>query len=187
MSQDAFEVIEKLCDLLGDREEELSAARREISQLQEQLAEQVLKQEDTAGVRRTSPDSDRQISSSDLKVLIIDDSKIARIVLIKQLRNLGFNEMTEADSGEEGLKLLKLKPFDLILLDFEMKGGDGKWVLENCRKMKKNIPVVMISGTLEKEIILDCIQAGAADFLVKPVSPNVLLPRLEKVLGAKLV
>jgi len=180
-------IIEQLCEMMGERERELADAQEEITLLKERLARFETGELSVDTPRSRVELGSKEVRCSNLKVLLVDDSQLARLSMKELLDDLGILDVTEADCGEAGLKWFKLKHFDVVLLDFEMKGGDGRWVLGQCKKHKPDVPVVMVSGVLNRSMILECLQAGAADFLVKPVMASVLLPRLEKAIGAKLV
>ncbi len=116
-------------------------------------------------------------------ILIIEDEEDIR-ELVKynlQRENLG---VLEAESGEEGLKLVERAAPDLILLDLMLPGKDG---LEICRMLKRdestqNIPVIMMTARGEESDIVTGLELGADDYIVKPFSPKVLGARIKAVL-----
>jgi len=116
-------------------------------------------------------------------VLVIEDEEDIR-ELVKynlQRENLG---VLEAESGEEGLKLVERAAPDLILLDLMLPGKDG---LEICRMLKRdestqNIPVIMMTARGEESDIVTGLELGADDYIVKPFSPKVLGARIKAVL-----
>ena len=120
-------------------------------------------------------------------IMIVDDEEEARLGLNRLLISEGY-AVKLASSGEEALNLLNQARPDAILLDFKMPGLDG---IEVCRRIRSNdktktIPIIMITGFPEEKEI--AVQAGADDFLDKPVDPINLSMRIKCVLKvAKIV
>lgn len=107
-------------------------------------------------------------------ILIIDDEAGIRFSLRGILEDEGYTVL-EAESGEEGLELLKKNDVDLVFLDIWLPGMDGPEVLEQIRISLPQLPVLMISGHATIEHAVSAIKNGAHDFIEKPLS-------LEKVL-----
>ncbi len=105
------------------------------------------------------------------RVLIVDDEKNIRFTLPLALESLGLETDTARD-GEEALAKLGEREFALILLDLKMPGIDGIEVLRRVRKIRPDIPVIMITayGTIESSV--EAMKIGAADFISKPFSPE---------------
>ena len=116
-------------------------------------------------------------------ILIVDDEATQRLLTRDTLEQAGFS-VEEASNGEEGLDLVqKLRP-DLILLDVMMPGMDG---FEACRRVRgdqsvSEIPIIIVTGREDTEDIQKGFDAGATDFLTKPVSWNLLPNRVRYVL-----
>jgi two-component system cell cycle response regulator len=118
-------------------------------------------------------------------VLIVDDDEL-NVRLLQALLS-GKYEVTTAYSGKEALLEVENKPPDLILLDIMMPGISG---YEVCKKLKDDkktsyIPIVMVSALTEKSEKIKCIEAGADDFLSKPVDVNELMVRVKSLLRIK--
>lgn len=120
-------------------------------------------------------------------VLVVDDSRVMRAVLTKSLRDLGFTNITEAVDGSDALVKLREKPFDLMLLDMEMPQLNGIEVLAaiNVDHHLKGVPVIVISGAEQIEMAVQCIEAGAEDYLNKPPNPTLLRARVTTSLEKK--
>jgi class 3 adenylate cyclase len=119
------------------------------------------------------------------KVLVVDDNKQNAELLEFHLAD--DYEVLKAYNGEEALQKVKADPPDLILLDVMMPGLDG---YEVCRRLKekeetKFIPVVMVTALKEKEERIKGLEAGADDFLTKPVDSSELLARVKSLLRIK--
>lgn len=116
-------------------------------------------------------------------VLIIDDNTFNRMILEQSLRKLGYRVKLTA-SGKEGLAAVRSERIDVILLDLVMPEMDGYEVLDRLKKddALRHIPVIIVSGVTDMSKMINCVKAGAADFLPKPVGPVLLQARLKSAL-----
>jgi CheY-like chemotaxis protein len=117
------------------------------------------------------------------KVTIVDDDRDTRELLSLALESEGF-EVTAAANGLRLIASLQLKRPDVILMDVNMSWIDG---FELCRAVKKNeqfrdIPVIFVSGRGEPEDKRRGVEAGAADYFVKPLDLNALIKRLRELI-----
>ncbi|QAA80964.1 sigma-54-dependent Fis family transcriptional regulator [Aequorivita sp. H23M31] len=110
------------------------------------------------------------------RILIIEDEAAIRRVLIKILteENKGY-EVFEAEDGVSGMEIIKKEDFDLILCDIKMPKMDGVEVLEAVKKIKPEIPIVMISGHGDLDTAVNTMRLGAFDYISKPPDLNRLL------------
>lgn len=112
------------------------------------------------------------------KVLIIDDAPFMRQVLAEILEKHGLHVIGSAADGEAGVAMYAdLKP-DLVILDIGMPGIDGIEVLRRIRKMDSIANIIMCSAKGQIRTILECIEEGAGDFIVKPFQQESLLDAL---------
>jgi len=119
------------------------------------------------------------------RILIVDDDKAGRDMLVRQLAREG-HSAAAAGNGGEALNLLVRSSFDLVLLDVVMPEMDGFQVLQQIRSSSlRDIPVIMISALDELEGAARCIEAGAEDYLFKPFDPILLRARLHSALERK--
>jgi sigma-B regulation protein RsbU (phosphoserine phosphatase) len=111
------------------------------------------------------------------EVLVVDDSRMMRAGLTRSLKQLGFTNISEAVDGKDAIGKMLEKPFDIMLLDMEMPEMNGMEVLAAMRIEPKigGVPVIVISGAEQLELAVQCIEAGAEDYLTKP--PNLTLLR----------
>lgn len=119
-------------------------------------------------------------------VLIVDDKEL-NIKLLKAYLKTNQYDIVEASSGEEALRMVNDFNPDLILLDVMMPGIDG---FEVCKRLKQDdktqmIPVVMVTALTGKEDRIRALEAGADDFLSKPVDRTALLARVKSLLRVK--
>lgn len=120
------------------------------------------------------------------KILIIEDETAIRRVLSKILieENKSY-EVDEAGDGLEGLEKIKKEDYDLVLCDIKMPKSDGMEVLESAKKIKPEIPFVMISGHGDLETAVNAMRLGAYDYISKPPDLNRLLNTVRNALDRK--
>lgn len=110
------------------------------------------------------------------KILIIEDEAAIRRVLTKILSEENKTyEIVEAEDGLEGIEKIKNEDFDLILCDIKMPKMDGIEVLEATKKIKPEIPIIMISGHGDLDTAVQAMKMGAFDYISKPPDLNRLL------------
>ncbi len=119
-------------------------------------------------------------------ILIIEDEAAIRRVLVKILseENDGYH-VSEAEDGLEGIELIRNKDFDLVLCDIKMPKMDGVEVLEAAKKLKPEIPIVMISGHGDIDTAVNTMRLGAFDYISKPPDLNRLLNTVRIALDSK--
>lgn len=120
------------------------------------------------------------------KILIIEDEAAIRRVLVKILseENEGY-EVAEAEDGLVGIESIKKEDYDLILCDIKMPKMDGVEVLEAVKKLKPEIPIVMISGHGDLDTAVNTMRLGAFDYISKPPDLNRLLNTVRIALDRK--
>jgi class 3 adenylate cyclase len=120
-------------------------------------------------------------------ILVVDDSRTLRRILIRELNSLGFQNILEAADGLEAIETVKSKSIDLVLLDMEMPELDGLGVLEALKsdEVYKSLPIIVISGAEQFDKTIKCIEIGAEDYLPKPFDPILLRARIFSSLEKK--
>jgi class 3 adenylate cyclase len=120
-------------------------------------------------------------------ILVVDDSRTLRRILIRELNSLGFQNIVEAADGLEALETVRSKQVDLMLLDMEMPELDGLGVLTELKSddIYKSLPIIVISGADQFEKTIKCIEIGAEDYLPKPFDPILLRARIFSSLEKK--
>lgn len=126
------------------------------------------------------------VAAADGRILLIDDNEMNRNMLGRRLERLGY-KVTEAENGLDGLTMLKISEFDLILLDVLMPVMNGFETLQQLKSDMelRHLPVIMISAMDEIDAAVNCIEAGAEDYLPKPFNPVLLKARISASLEKK--
>ena len=120
------------------------------------------------------------------KILIIEDEAAIRRVLVKILSEENDTyQVEEAEDGLEGIEKIKKDDYDLVLCDIKMPKMDGVEVLEAVKKIKPEIPMVMISGHGDLETAIQTMRLGAFDYISKPPDLNRLLNTVRNALEKK--
>ncbi len=120
------------------------------------------------------------------KILVIEDEAAIRRVLVKILSEESDKyEVSEAEDGLSGIEKIKADDYDLILCDIKMPKMDGVEVLEAVKKIKPEIPIVMISGHGDLDTAVNTMRLGAFDYISKPPDLNRLLNTVRNALDRK--
>jgi two-component system, chemotaxis family, chemotaxis protein CheY len=115
-----------------------------------------------------------------LRVLVADDSSTMRKIIIRSLEAVGVPGATEAKDGDEAIALFKQGGIDMVLTDWNMPGKSGLEVVRAIREMDTNVPVIMVTTEAERPRVLEAIQAGVSDYLIKPFQADSLREKLNK-------
>ncbi len=114
------------------------------------------------------------------RVLVADDSSTMRKIILRSLTAVGVTDTTEAADGSEAVALFKPGEFDMVLTDWNMPGKTGLEVVQEIRARDAKVPIIMIPTEAEKGRVMQAIQAGVSDYLVKPFTADTLREKLEK-------
>ena len=115
-----------------------------------------------------------------MRVLVADDSSTMRKIILRSLQAVGVTHIVKAADGAEAIAIFKPGDFDMVLTDWNMPGLNGLEVLQQIRAQDPKIPVIMVTTEAEKSRVLQAIQAGVTDYLVKPFTADTLREKLEK-------
>jgi len=120
------------------------------------------------------------------KILVVEDEAAIRRVLVKILSEESDSyQVEEAEDGLRGIEAIKNKDYDLVLCDIKMPKMDGVEVLEAARKIKPEIPFIMISGHGDLDTAVNTMRLGAFDYISKPPDLNRLLTTVRNALDRK--
>lgn len=124
--------------------------------------------------------------STATNILVVDDNPLNVEAISRRLERDGFHTFN-AESGVQAFSILENSVIDLILLDVMMPEMDGYEVLERLKQSDEwqHIPVVMVSAMVDQDSVVRCIEAGADDYLTKPVNSVLLMARVNNALNKK--
>ena len=115
------------------------------------------------------------------RVLVADDSRVVRRIIVDMLRDFGVGEIVEAQNGNEAVSAFQKNKFDFVVVDWQMPGKCGLEVIEEIRDMGSEVPIIMVTGTgTHNQHIVTAVEAGVTDYLLKPFDPSVLREKLCK-------
>ncbi len=118
------------------------------------------------------------------RVLITDDALFMRVTLKNILTEHGCEVVGEAANGREAISLYQeLKP-DLVTMDITMPEMDGISALKGIREIDPEAKIIMCTAMGQKNMVVEAIQAGAKDFIVKPFQPDRVVEAVDKLLAA---
>lgn len=117
------------------------------------------------------------------KVLIVDDAAFMRMMIKDILAKNGYEIVGEAENGMKAIeKFQELRP-DLTTMDITMPEMDGITAVKEIKKIDANAKVIMCSAMGQQAMVIEAIQSGARDFIVKPFQPDRVLEAVRKVLS----
>jgi sigma-B regulation protein RsbU (phosphoserine phosphatase) len=132
--------------------------------------------------RISSESKEKMSKKSNGQILVVDDDAMSRKILAQMLVSAGY-ECHESDNGAQALEFIRAEQPSLLLLDFDMPGLNGAEVLKRLRTdgdpTVAQIPAIMLTGHGSEESEVRCLQAGADDFVTKPINAAVLRARIE--------
>ncbi|MZH42103.1 MAG: response regulator [Nitrospinae bacterium] len=119
----------------------------------------------------------------DINILIVEDLLTTRLFLRRTLKKLGYTNVVLCADGEEALEELERSTYDLIISDWHMPKMDG---LDFFKALSKNhklndIPFLLITAEKERNKVIEAVQAGIKEYLVKPVEPEKLSTKIKQV------
>jgi two-component system chemotaxis response regulator CheY len=118
-----------------------------------------------------------------IKVLIVDDAAFMRMMIKDILTKNGFEVVGEAENGVKAVeKFQELRP-DLTTMDITMPEMDGISAVKQIRKIDAGAKVIMCSAMGQQAMVIEAIQSGARDFIVKPFQPDRVLEAIRKAIG----
>ena len=118
-----------------------------------------------------------------LKVLVVDDMSTMRRIIKNVLKQIGFSNLVEAENGQDALTKLKAGDIGFIVSDWNMPVMQGIDLLRAVRgdAELKHLPFLMVTAEGQKENIIEAVQAGVSNYVVKPFTAEALQAKLEKI------
>lgn len=117
------------------------------------------------------------------KVLIVDDAAFMRMMIKEILTKNGYTVVGEASDGAQAVEKYKELGPDLVTMDITMPEMDGITALKEIKKIDANARIIMCSAMGQQAMVIDAIQAGAKDFIVKPFQADRVIEAIKKTLG----
>ncbi|MCD6161441.1 MAG: sigma-54-dependent Fis family transcriptional regulator [candidate division Zixibacteria bacterium] len=117
---------------------------------------------------------------SAVRIMVVDDEKIVRESLSVWLKKFGY-EVVPVEGGKEALDLLDREEWSILLVDLKMPRIDGIEVLHKVLKAKPDIPVIIFTAYATVETAVEAMRVGAYDYLIKPIDPDMLALKLQKI------
>ena len=118
-----------------------------------------------------------------MKVLVVDDMSTMRRIVKNILKQLGFTNLEEAKNGQDALAKLKTEPYGFVVSDWNMPIMMGIDLLRSIRAddQLKHIPVLMVTAEAQKENLMEAIQAGVSNYIVKPFTADTMQDKINKI------
>jgi two-component system, chemotaxis family, chemotaxis protein CheY len=118
-----------------------------------------------------------------MKILVVDDMSTMRRIVKNILKQLGFSNMEEAENGQEALQKLKADTYGFVVSDWNMPVMPGIEMLRAIRAddTLKHIPVLMVTAEAQKENLIEAIQAGVNNYVVKPFTAETMQEKINKI------
>jgi two-component system, chemotaxis family, chemotaxis protein CheY len=135
--------------------------------------------------KEAKPNGDGWVKmSKEMKILVVDDFSTMRRIIRNLLKEVGYNNVDEAEDGLDGLARLRNGSFDFVISDWNMPKLDGLAMLKVIRadSMLSHLPVLMITAESRKENIVAAAQAGANGYVVKPFNAATLDDKLSRII-----
>ncbi|MEK6675758.1 MAG: response regulator [Planctomycetota bacterium] len=118
-----------------------------------------------------------------MKILLVDDSRTIRNIQKNVLKQLGYNEIVEAEDGLQALKVFAEQKPDLLLVDWNMPNMDGITLIRKIRENDKSVAIMMCTTEAEKSRVLEAIKAGVNNYIVKPFTVESLGEKINQTLA----
>jgi two-component system chemotaxis response regulator CheY len=118
-----------------------------------------------------------------MKILVVDDFSTMRRIVKNVLKQLGFENVEEAEDGVQALAKLKAGSFGFMVSDWNMPNMDGLQLLQEVRKdpTLSKLPILMVTAEAEKTMVITAIQAGVNNYVVKPFTAEVFKEKMDKI------
>lgn len=117
------------------------------------------------------------------RILVVDDASFMRMMVKDILTKNGYEIAGEAENGNKAIEVYKEVKPDLVVMDITMPECDGITAVKEIRKFDANAKIVMCSAMGQQAMVIEAIQSGARDFIVKPFQAERVIEAIKKVLG----
>ncbi len=119
-----------------------------------------------------------------MKFLVVDDFSTMRRIIKNLLRDIGYDDVVEAEDGRQAINLLKSGGIDFVITDWNMPNMTGIELLKEIRQQVgfNELPVLMVTAESRKEQIIEAAKAGVNGYIVKPFTATTLKEKVDKIL-----
>ena len=121
-----------------------------------------------------------------MRILVVDDFATMRRIVKNILRQLGYNNIVEAEDGTAALAKLKSEEFDFVVTDWNMPNMNGLDLLKAIRDDAdlKKLPVLMVTAEALKDNIVEAVKQGVNNYIVKPFTADQIKEKIDKIFAA---
>ncbi len=119
-----------------------------------------------------------------LNVLVAESSPRARKNIIQSLQEIGVSKVTEASDGPEAIKQYEEAQFDLLFIDWNLQGQQGRNLVQEIRHINRDVPIITTVPIGGQNFAQEADRAGASGLLVEPITTEILREKFEKCAGA---
>ncbi|MHC1710654.1 MAG: chemotaxis response regulator CheY [Solidesulfovibrio sp.] len=121
--------------------------------------------------------------NKDMRVLVVDDFSTMRRIIKNILRQLGFNNIVEADDGSSAWEVLNKDKIDFVISDWNMPKMPGIELLRKVRSSEEfvDMPFLMVTAEAQQENIIEAVQAKVSNYIVKPFTAETLGQKIDKI------
>lgn len=121
-----------------------------------------------------------------ISILVVDDLASMRMQIRGLLKQMGFENVSEARHGKEAMALLEHGRVDFIISDWNMPESNGMDLLRYVRNHERHekLPFLMLTGLSEKKNVIEAVQAKVSNYIVKPFTPDALEMKMRAIMGA---
>jgi two-component system chemotaxis response regulator CheY len=116
-------------------------------------------------------------------ILVVDDAAFMRMMIKDVLTKNGYEILGEAENGQKAIEKFKELNPDLVIMDITMPEVDGIQAVKEIKKIDANAKIIMCSAMGQQAMVIESIQAGARDFIVKPFQADRVVEAVKKVIG----
>lgn len=119
------------------------------------------------------------------KILVVDDTALMRIMYKNALAVGKYTNVIEAENGEDACRIYDEELPDIVIMDISMPKKSGLEAMRDIIKKHPNAKVIICSASGQREIVVEAVKLGAADFILKPLNPERLLKAVDNILSSR--
>jgi DNA-binding response OmpR family regulator len=119
---------------------------------------------------------------TDMRILIVDDEEELVTTLVERMELRGL-QAVGVTTGHEAVGLIEREPFDVVVLDVKMPGEDGVEIMKRIKKIRSDLPVILLTGHMSMEASEEGLKAGAIDYIIKPIQIDDLIAKMKEAIS----